>query len=369
MRAAAGRVFELVRKEFLQIRRDPRLMRILFLSPLIQLVVFGYAVSTDIRHTATFVVDQAGTAESRALLDAFTASGYFRISARSERPRDAVGALDAGEATIALLVPPDYAERLARGTATIQVLIDGTNSNIATVARGYVERIVRSHALEHARGKVDLAIDLRDRAWYNPQLESRNYNVPAVVGMIIMLVSFLLTSLAVVRERELGTLEQLMVSPIRPLELVAGKAIPFALIAMIDLLFISAVAILWFEVPFRGGILLLVAASLLYVLSGLGLGLFISTISRTQQEAFMATFLTFMPMILLSGFVFPVRSMPLVFQWLTLLNPVRHYMEIVRGIFLKGVGLEALWSQHLALLAMGIVILAFAAGRFRKRTA
>jgi ABC-2 type transport system permease protein len=202
---------------------------------------------------------------------------------------------------------------------------------------------------------------LRDRAWFNPALVSQDYNVPAVVGGIIMIVALLLTSLAIVRERELGTLEQLMVSPLRPGELMAGKTIPFAIIGLIDLALVFAIAFLWFQVPFRGSALLLIVASLLYLLSALGIGLFISTISKTQQEAFMASFLVYMPTILLSGFMFPVSSMPDVFQWLTLFNPMRHYLEIVRTIFLKGAGLEALWVQYLALTLMGAGILSFAA--------
>jgi len=252
------------------------------------------------------------------------------------------------------------------------VLVDGTNSNIATVALGYAERIVQTHGAALAtewtgRGVPPAALDVRERAWYNPDLASRNYNVPAVVGTLMTLICLLLTALAVVREREIGTLEQLMVSPLRPAELIAGKTIPFALIGLFDLALVTTLAILWFRIPFKGSLAVLLAASVLFLLSALGIGLFISTISSTQQEAFMATFLTFMPTILLSGFMFPVSSMPLFFRWLTVLNPLRHYLEIVRGVFLKGAGLPALWPQFLALGLMGAGILTFAASRFRKR--
>ena len=212
------------------------------------------------------------------------------------------------------------------------------------------------------------AVELRERAWFNPALLSQDYNVPAVIGTIMFLVCLLLTSLAVVREREIGTLEQLMVSPLRPLELIAGKTIPFAVIGLVDLAMVTLLALLWFGVPFRGSPLLLLAGSVLYLLSGLGIGLFISTVSRTQQEAFLASFLVYMPAVLLSGFMFPVSSMPPVFQTLTLLNPVRHYLEIVRAVFLKGAGPAALWPQLVTLLVMGIGILSFAASRFRKTT-
>lgn len=368
MRESLERVWEMVRKEFLQIFREPRLRRMIFVAPIIQLVVFGYAVSTDIRQTSTFVVDHDRTRASRELMDAFVASGYFRVVGRSDRPADLVSALDHGDAIVGVEIPRGFAIALRDGSgAQVQILLDGTNSNTATVAKGYAERIVQSYAAQVSPVPVQTPIDLRERAWYNPDLASRNYNVPAVVGAIILLVCLLLTSLAIVREREIGTLEQLMVSPLTPGELIAGKTIPFALIGLVDLAVVTTVALVWFEVPFEGSVFLLVVASILFLLSGLGVGLFISTVSNTQQEAFMSSFLVFQPTMLLSGFMFPVSSMPDLFQWLTLLNPLRHYLEIVRGIFLKGAGLADLWSQYLALLAMGSVILWFASTRFRKR--
>ncbi|MCC7241351.1 MAG: ABC transporter permease, partial [Acidobacteria bacterium] len=329
---AVERTVELIRKEFRQIFRDPRLRMIIFVAPVIQLVVFGYAVSTDIRNTTTFIVDHDQTATSRALVEALTSSGYFQIVGRSDRPTDLSRALDRGDAVVGLQIPAGFSSDLAAGRgARVQVLLDGTNSNIATVARGYVERIVQAFALDTVRVRPPGLVDLRERAWFNPDLDSRDYNVPAVVGAIILLVALLLTSLAIVREREMGTLEQLMVSPLRPIELIAGKTIPFAIIGLIDLGIVFGIALLWFGIPFEGSVWLLLLASVLYLLSALGIGLFISTISRTQQEAFMASFLIFMPTILLSGFMFPVSSMPEIFQWLTLLNPTRHYLEIVRG--------------------------------------
>ena len=365
-RDSVQRIWEILRKEFLQIARDPRLARVIFIAPVIQLVIFGYAVSTDIRNTPTFVVDQDRTQVSRELVEAFTASGFFSVVGRSSRPADLVSALEHGDAIVGITVPVGFAAALAGGSgARLQVLVDGSNSNTATVALGYAERIVQSFGAQRAGGMA-LALDLSERAWFNPDLKSRDYNVPAVMGAIILLVCLLLTSLAVVREREIGTLEQLMVTPLSAFELIAGKTIPFALIGLADLLVVAAVALLWFKVPFVGNFFTLLVASVLYLLSGLGLGLLISTISRTQQEAFMASFLVFMPTILLSGFMFPVSSMPEVFQWLTLLNPTRHYLEIVRGIFLKGVGFEALWMQFVALAVLGSLLLGFAGGRFKK---
>ncbi|MGE5176428.1 MAG: ABC transporter permease [Hyphomicrobiales bacterium] len=368
--AAAGRILGMLRKEFLQIFRDPRLSRIIFVAPLLQVVVFGYAVSTDVKETSTYVVDLDRSADSRALLDAFTASGYFRIVGRSDRPADLAKAMDHGRAILGLEIPPDFTERFRAGKgASVQIIIDGTQSNTATVARGYAERIIASFGQRALDRPAAGGVDLRERAWFNPELVSRNYNVPAVVGTLLMLVCLILTGLAVVRERELGTLEQLMVSPLRPAELIAGKTIPFAVIGLVDMALVVALALLWFHVPFRGSFLLLVGASLLYIVAALGIGLLVSTISATQQEAYMASILVFMPSVLLSGFMFPVTSMPELFQWITLANPVRHYIVIVRSVFLKGAGFEALWPHFLALFLIGATMLLVASTRFRKSIA
>lgn len=364
--AKLERVWQVTLKEFRQILRDPRLARAVVIAPVIQLVLFGYAVSTDVRDTALFVVDHDRTVASRELTDALTSSGYFEVVGRSEDPTELVRALDRGDAVVGLQIPSGFAADLQSGRgASVQALLDGTNSNTATVAQGYAERIVLNFGTARLPDAPALALELRDRAWFNPELESRNYNVPAVVGAIILLVSLLLTSLAIVREREIGTLEQLRVSPLTPGELIAGKTLPFAVIGLLDLAIVTSVAIFWFDVPFRGGVLTLLAAAILYLLSGLGIGLLISTISTTQQEAFMATFLIFQPAILLSGFMFPVSSMPEVFQWLTNLNPTRHFLVIVRSVFLKGAGPTVLWPQYLALAAIGTALLWFAAARFR----
>lgn len=364
------RIVEIVRKEFIQIRRDPRLWRIILIAPVIQLIIFGYAVSTDVRNTRTFLVDHDRTQTSRRLVEALTGSGYFQITGVSGRPSDLVSALDHGDAIMGVEIPRGFASDFASGRgARVQILLDGSNSNVATIARGYAEQIVQRFGAETLVVAAPPPVDFRERAWYNPDLVSRNYNVPAVIGLIVLLICLLLTSLAVVREREIGTLEQLMVSPLTPWELIAGKTIPFGLIGLLDLTIITTVALLWFGVPLRGSLLLLVGAGVLFILTALGIGLLVSTLSGTQQEAFMLTFLIFMPMILLSGFLFPVTSMPKVFQWITLVIPLRHFLEIVRGIFLKGTGVFSLWPQYLALLVMGIGLLVFAASRFRKQTA
>lgn len=368
-RASAARIGELVKKELLQVFRDSRLVRLIFLAPTIQLIAFGYAVSTDVRDTATLVLDHDRSQTSRELVSSLTASGHFRVVGYAEHPRELVAALDHRTAVLAVEIPAGFAADLAAGRGTsVQLLFDGTNSNLATVARGYAERIVQGFGARAAALAVPVSpLELTERAWFNPDLKSRNYNVPAVVGVILMLICLLLTSLAVVREREIGTLEQLLVSPLRPWELLVGKTIPFALLGLLDLAIVTAVALLWFEVPFRGSFTLMMLASVLYLLSALGLGLLVSTLANTQQEAFMSTFLLFMPAMLLSGFLFPVSSMPALFQWLTIANPMRHYLEIVRAVFLKGAGLEALGRQFAALLVLGAVIFGAAVWRFRAR--
>jgi len=377
------RLRELMRKEFRQTLRDPRAKRLVFVAPVIQLLLFGYAVNTDVRNAKTFVVDHDHTAVSRELLATFAASGYFRIVAYGERPAEIVNALDHGTAIVGLEIPLGFAADLAAGRqAKVQVLVDGTSSNTATVAQGYATLIIQRFGIERggtgrrgdggtgARGGGETAgVDFRARAWYNPNLSSRVYNVPGVIGTIMMMMGLLLTSLAVVREREIGTLEQLMVSPLSPAELILGKTLPVVAIAFIQLTLITSVALLWFHIPLRGSFVLLIGASLLYILSGLGLGLFISTVSNTQQEAFMSMFFIFMPFIILSGFMYPVENMPVAFRYLSLLNPIRHYLVVVRGIFLKGAGFAILWPQILALAVMGTAILLFATTRFRKTTA
>ncbi len=372
-----ARLWQLVRKEFRQTLRDPRSKRMLFISPIVQLVIFGYAVNTDVRNAATFVVDHDRSMESRQLVASLTASHYFRVVGQGERPAELVDALDHGRALVGLEIPERFASDLAAGRqATVQLLVDGSTANTANVALGYATQIIArfgrqvgGEALARVNPMSGGGVDFRARAWYNPDLQSRVYNVPAVIGTIMMLMGLLLTSLAVVREREIGTLEQLMVSPLRPAELILGKTLPVVVIAFGQLVLITIVALVWFGIPFRGSYLLLGVASLCYLLSGLGIGLFISTISSTQQEAFMSMFFFFLPAIMLSGFMFPIQNMPKALQYLTLLDPIRHYLVIVRGAFLRGAGWSILGPEILVLLFMGVVVLVFAMTRFHKTTA
>jgi ABC-2 type transport system permease protein len=373
MSGRAGlRIREMVKKEFRQLLRDRRTRMVIFVAPLLQLLLFGYAVNTDIRNTDTFVVDLDATAASRRLVDAFTSTGYFEIVGRSDRPADLVRALDHGDALMGIEIPRGFARDLAGDGTVVQFLVDGTESNSATITLGYAQRIVRRFAQQRAAEAGGLppgGVDLRARAWYNPNLESRAYNVPAVIGVLIMLMCLLLTALAVVRERELGTLDQLMVSPLTPGELMLSKSIPVAVIALFDLAAVAVLAVLWFKIPLIGSPLVLLPAALLYILGGLAVGLLISTVSRTQQEAFMSMFLFLQPSVILSGFFYPVDSMPRLFRWITLGNPVRHFLEIVRGVFLKGAGFLDLWPQFLALAVLAFAVLAFAIVRFPKTMA
>jgi ABC-2 type transport system permease protein len=344
----------------------------------VQLVLFGYAVTTDVRNANTFVVDHDRTTVSRELISALTASGYFRLAGTGERSSEMADALDRGEVLMAVEIPQGFAAKVASGEqATLQILIDGSTANTANVALGYATQIVSRFGLERGAQVVARAgpvrpaagVDFRARAWYNPNLESRVYNVPAVMGTIIMMMMMLLTSLAIVREREIGTLEQLMVSPLTPTELILGKTLPVVLVGLIQLALVTAVALLGFGIPFRGSFLLLIVASLCFILSGLGIGLLISTVSNTQQEAFMSMFFFLLPAIMLSGFMFAVENMPTVLQYLTLLDPIRHYLVIVRGVFLRGAGWEILYPQILVLLLMGLSVLWFATTRFHKTNA
>ncbi len=372
-----ARVRQMLRKEFRQMLRDPRAKRVLFVAPIVQLIVFGYAVNTDVRNAATMVVDHDQTLESRAIVSALTASGYFRVVGRSQQPRDLVRALDAGDALVGLEIPRGFSRDLGAGReADVQLLVDGSSANTANVALGYATQIISQWGLAHGAataGVVNAAgrpgVDFRVRAWYNENLESRVYNVPAVIGTIVLLMTLLLTSLAVVREREIGTLEQLMVSPLRPLELIIGKTLPSVFVAFVDLTLITAVSLFWFHIPFRGNGLFLFVASVCYILTGIGLGLFISTVSNTQQEAFMSMFFFFLPAIMLSGFMFPIANMPQAIQYATYLDPLRYFLEIVRGVFLRGAGWRILWPQALVLAAMGALVITAATRRFHKTTA
>jgi ABC-2 type transport system permease protein len=359
------RVGRMVRKELRQILRDFRMRALVFVAPMVQLIIFGYAVSTDVRQVPTVIVDHDRSPASRSLADLITSSGYFTLVGTADRSAATGEALDRQDALVALEISPGYSEDIASGrTARVQVLVDGTDSNTGNIALSYVIRIVQRAAADMSGAPP--GITLAARAWYNPSLESRVYNVPAVMGVLLMLITMLLTALSVVREREMGTWDQLLVSPVSAMELMLGKTIPVALVGLVDLVLVSTAAILWFGIPFRGSVLVVVLAAIPYLLAGLSVGLIISTISKTQQEAFMSTFLVLMPSLIFSGFMFPISSMPDGFREATLINPLRHFLVVVRSSFLKGTSFADHLPQYIALYLMAAVGLSVAVGRFRR---
>jgi ABC-2 type transport system permease protein len=367
------RLRRLIWKEFLELRQDPRLFGIVIVAPIIQLLMLGYAATTDVKDVPVVVADGDRSAASRDLIAAFDASRNFTVVDTVTTVAEIDDDLQRGRAWLAMSIPQGYGEAVeARRPVSVQLVADGSDSNSTTVALGYALSLIGGYAQELAArpGEPARGIDARIRVWFNPQLESRYFMIPGVLALLLLLVTANLAAMGIVREKELGTLEQLNVTPLRRWELIAGKLLPYGVIAMVDVFLVTAVAIFWFEIPLRGSLLLLLGTSVLYLLCTLGLGLFISTISETQQQAMMtATFFFLTPMIYLSGFIFPIENMPRVIQPLTYLIPLRYFLVIVRGIFLKGVGLDVLWPQVAAMTAWGVSMLALAVARSRKRTA
>ncbi|MCS7025872.1 MAG: ABC transporter permease [Bryobacteraceae bacterium] len=379
---SGGRIVEMMRKEFRQSFREPRLRALLVGPPIIQFLVFGFVVNLDVERSRLAWLDQDQTAASRQLRDAFLGSGRYQLTAVADTQRQLQKVLDQGLVDSAVVVRRGFARDLVRGKqSAVQVLVDGTNSNTASILSAYAGEIVRSFAAERladlqnqkrlARGG-ELArlsapgIEMQQRVWFNPELKSRNYFIPGILVNIMTLVTLMLTSLAIVREKEIGTMEQLMVTPLEPVELMLGKTLPFALVALFDLGLIIVLSLVVFRIPFQGSAVLLFGSAILFLFTTLGFGLFISTISHTQQQAIMTTFFFFQPAFMLSGFAFPIRNMPEPVQYLTLLNPNRYFLEICRGVFLKGSSVDTLWPQMVLLGVFGVSILFFSARRFHK---
>ena len=373
------RIVTMLRKEFRSVLRDPRMRMVIFGLPIIQCLIFGYAVTMDVRHVRLVIIDRDHTPASRALITRFTGSDYFDAVEYTNDEARARALIDAAEASAILQINARFGADLAAGRAApVQLLVDGSDSNTArlvlnysvVIATAYGNQVMVEQALRQAgRTFVTGSVDLRYRAWFNENLESRNYIVPGIMAMLVMLVSLMLTSMAIVREKEAGTIEQIMVTPIQPVEFILGKCLPFAVIGFIDVLLVTAVGVFWFDIPIRGSLLLLLFCTALFLMTTLGIGLFISTVSGTQQQAMMTTFFFFFPAMLLSGFIYPVANMPLVIQWITLANPLRHFLVIIRSIFLKGVGPDVLWPQMTALFVIGLCVLTFAVKRFHKTLA
>jgi ABC-2 type transport system permease protein len=371
------RVRYLFVKELIQVLRDNRLRVMLIFPPLFQLIIFGYAANLDVKHIRTAVRDLDQSVESRDLIARFSSSKYFDIVSFPQTPKEIEGLIKKGEIALSIEVPSGFSRKLKKGdTASVQILIDGTESNTAMIALGYISRILSDFStmvlvkrLDRAgmTGFEEAGVEVEQRTWFNPNFESRLFFIPGVIASIAFLVPIILTAQAVVREREIGTLEQIMVTPIRSWELVVGKTLPFALLGLLDVIMIALIGVFWFEVPLRGNPFILLLGNVLFLMSSVGIGLFISTISSTQQQAQISTFFFSMPAFILSGFVFPLENLPAWIQYLTYANPLRYFLVIIRGVFLKGNGLDILWPQMLALAILGGLMILMSSLRFQKR--
>ena len=371
-------ILNIIIKEFLQLRRDPRLLAMVFFAPVGQLILLGYAATLDVNNIHTIVYDQDKTVTSRDFIDKFQRSGYFTIDDYADNYKKVVKEVDYGKVLWALVIPDDFEKKIQRGESVkVQALFDGSDGNKTSIAFVYVNGVVSSYSKNILLEKSDKAgiksslgttIDPEIRIWYNPDLKTRNLMIPGIVGLLLTIMTTVLMAMGVVREREIGTLEQLIVTPIKPFQLIVGKVIPFVIIGFLDVLLVISVMVFWFGIPVRGDFLYLMFASLIYVLSSLGLGLFVSTISKTQQQAMMvAMFGILMPMNFLSGFAFPIENMPGWIHPITYLIPLRYYITILRSVVLKGDGLFQLIPETLTLLGIGILILTLSSLRFRKK--
>jgi ABC-2 type transport system permease protein len=375
-----GRIRVLIWKELIELRQDPRLFVIVIAAPIIQLFMLAYAATTDVRNVPVVIADVDRSTASRELVSRFEASPTFTVVAIAGGLNDVDRYLEQGEAWLAVIIPAGYDQTLAAGRpAAVQVITDGSDANSAGVSLGYASTLIGAYGQELAVARTSGAtgegyplptgsLDPRIRVWFNPRLESREFMIPGIVALLLLVVTTNLSSMGIVREKEVGTLEQLNVTPLRRSELIVGKLVPYGIVGLVDVMLVLSVAVLWFHVPLRGSVVLLLATTLMYLLTTLGLGLFVSTISSTQQQAMMtSTFFFLMPMVLLSGFVFPIENMPAAIQAVTYLLPLRYFLVILRAIFLKGVGLETLWPQVLSLFGWGIAILLLAIARSTKR--
>ncbi|HVJ55363.1 MAG TPA: ABC transporter permease [Aliidongia sp.] len=371
------RIVQMLIKEFLELRRDKWARFRLVVPPLVQMLIFGYAATFEVYHVPTIILDRDQTLESRDLISRFTFGDRFRIVGIAKSDADVEGAIDRSDAAMAIVVHAGFAELLRKGqSAPLQVVVDGTNSNTALISLGYLDLIVAQYSQDYitdlirrgvsgANGKL-VQVTIEPRPWYNADLNGRWFFVPGVVGSLTLVLVVSLTASAIVREREVGTLEQIMVTPIRPYEYILGKTVPFFVIGLAEVALVALFGTLWFQIPFVGNPLVLLLGTCLFLLSTLGLGLLISTLAKTQQQAFASNFFILNPMFTLSGFSFPIASMPEPLQWLTYLNPLRYYLVVIRATFLKGVGLDALWPDMLGMGALGAVLLGISILRFRK---
>jgi ABC-2 type transport system permease protein len=372
-----SRLASIIRKEFIQITRDRRTLIIILVIPIIQLFLLGYSATTDIRNVPLAVLDQCRCSESRQLLDAYRSADYFTLTYVVDSEDEIRRLIEQGDAMAAIIIPPDYNTALTEGSAQVAFILDGSDATAGSTALAAATLIGQQHAtslmLERLeRSGVDVSafqppLEVRTRVWYNPDLVSSYFMIPGVIGMILFAITSILTATAIVRERERGTIEQLIVTPIRPWELVIGKVLPYVILAFIDTLEVLAIGHWWFGIPVRGDLWLILTCSGLLLLSGLGIGLFASTIANNQQEAMLTVWMTLLPSIFLSGFFFPLEAMPALLRWVSYIIPLRYYLVIIRSLLIKGVGMSAIWPEMLALTLFGIFILGAAATRFRKR--
>ena len=363
-------------KEFLQLRRDRWAMFRLIVPLLIQVIMFGYAATFTVSHVATTILDLDQSQESRDLIARFLASERFNLVDSAGSEREITRDIDSGRATVAIQIYSGFSQNLRNGqTAPLQVIVDGTNSNTSLISIGYVTRIVTQFQIDEMRGAwpvhngsaaPSIAISLQEHPWFNEGMEDRLFFIPGVIGTLTLVQVVMLTTFAVVREREVGTLEQIIVSPIRPIEFILGKTVPFFLIGLGDVLLVTLVGVLWFRIPFTGSAMVMLLGASLFLLAALGLGLLLSTLSRTQQQAFALNFFIVNPLFILSGFIFPIAAMPKILQWITLLNPLRYFLVIIRAEFLKGVGVAVLWPELSAMALLALTTLTLSVFRFRK---
>ncbi len=365
-------------KEFLQFKRDPKMFMVVLVAPIIQLIFLGYAANRDLMNVHTVLFDQNKSAASRSFINDFEKSGYFSIDYNVESYAEMTKLIDEGKVLIGITIPYDFEKNLNTNvTADVQIIFDGSDGNRASIAAGYVLSIAAAFSKKISLEKIERtglktsfvsSIEPEARIWYNPNLVTRMYMLPSIVGLILIIITINLTSLAIVKERELGTLEQLIVTPLKPYQMILGKLIPFSILAFVAVILALSVMRFWFGIEIKGNILFLFACSFVFMLSTLGLGLFVSTISRTQQQAMItAAFLVIMPMIFLSGFSFPIENMPKVIQYITYLIPLKYFIIIIRGIVIKGLGFSELWREVTVLFIMGVAILTGSSLRFRKK--
>jgi ABC-2 type transport system permease protein len=370
------RLLSIIRKEFIQIFRDTRTLVLILVIPIMQLFLLGYSATSDVRNIPLAVLDRSRSVESRALLDAYRAADYFRIAYMVASESEIEDLILSGSARAAVIIPPDYAQRLADGNAQIAFILDGSDPTSASTALSAAQLIGQAYSTrlllqKFERSGMNLRVqpplEVRTTVWFNPDLISAHFMIPGVIGMILYAIAAILTATSVVRERERGTIEQLIVTPIRPWELIVGKLMPYVLLGFFNTIEVLAVGHWWFHVPIRGDLGLIIVLSGIFMITGLGIGLLASTIANTQQEAMLTVWMTLLPSIFLSGFFFPLEAMPKVLQWISYLMPLRYYLVIIRSLLLKGVGLETIQTDVLAMTLFAVGIMTLAALRFRKR--